>query len=175
MKDYKLLDAVGGIDPKYIESAEKSKETKKTGWFKWVAMAACLCLVVVATIYNQNNINPTYNSPKDDIEISDMNQQESMQHEKKGNEGTEIPVDEDTYSEARIYSSEILDLQNRISNAMTNNELPFVTTSEILENPDRVRVTVTTTDEEAIKLLKTYDKSGKLLEIEYSVESITDD
>ena len=79
----------------------------------------------------------------------------------------DVPVDENTYSEAQTYSTELLDLQNRISAAMANHELPFVTTSAILGNPDRLHVTVNTTDENAISLLKSYDATGKLLEIEY--------
>mgnify|MGYP007101923440 CR=1 FL=1 len=77
-------------------------------------------------------------------------------------------VDENVNSEARIYSSEILDLQNRISTAMSNNELPFVISSAILESPDRILVTVNTTDEALINQLKAFDTTGKLLEIEYS-------
>ena len=80
---------------------------------------------------------------------------------------TDAPVNEDTYSEVRTYSADILDLQNRISTAMANHDLPFVTTSAILENPDRLHVTVTTMDENAINLLKSYDITGELLEIEY--------
>lgn len=76
-------------------------------------------------------------------------------------------VNENIFSEAHTYSSEILDLQNRISAAMANNELPFVTCSSVLENPDRIHVTVNTMDEESINRLKAFDTSGKLLEIEY--------
>ena len=83
------------------------------------------------------------------------------------NDSADAPADETSYSEARAYSGDILDLQNRISAAMTNHELPFVTSSMILENPDRIHVTVTTTDEDAIALLKSFDATEKLLEIEY--------
>jgi len=80
----------------------------------------------------------------------------------------DIPVDEETYQEARTYSAELMDLQNRISEAMMNNELPFVTSSAIYENPDRVYVRVNTTDESLIAKLRAFDTTGKLLEIEYS-------
>jgi hypothetical protein len=81
--------------------------------------------------------------------------------------GTDIPVDESTYSEARKYSDELTDLQNRISTAMANGELPFVIESAIYENPDRLHVVVTTDDEDLINKLKSYDTTGELLEIEY--------
>jgi hypothetical protein len=79
----------------------------------------------------------------------------------------DIPVDESTYNEARKYSDELMDLQNRISTAMGNGELPFVIESAIYENPDRLHVEVTTDDEDLINKLKAYDTTGELLEIEY--------
>ena len=83
----------------------------------------------------------------------------------------DAPVDETTYSEAKEYSTDILDLQNRISAAMgPGNELSFVTTSMILENPDRLHVVVNTSDTAAIELLKSYNTSGVNLEIEYSTD-----
>ena len=53
-----------------------------------------------------------------------------------------------------------------------NNELPFVTSSAIYENPDRIHVTVNTTDEDLIAKLQAFDTTGKLLEIEYSEQRI---
>lgn len=46
MKDYELLDAVGGIDEKYIAGA--MREHKQKSWIRWGALAACICLVAVA-------------------------------------------------------------------------------------------------------------------------------
>lgn len=80
----------------------------------------------------------------------------------------DVPVDEKTYQEAKEYSTELADLQNRISEAMMNKELPFVTSCGIYENPDRVLVRVNTTDEDLIAKLRAFDSTGKLLEIEYS-------
>ena len=50
---------------------------------------------------------------------------------------------------------------------MSNHELSFVTSSAILENPDRIHVTVNTQDDELINQLKSYNTSGVGLEIEY--------
>ena len=97
----------------------------------------------------------------------------SLQPAVVGDNSADAPVDENTYSEARTYSTELLDLQNKISAAMANHELPFVTSSAIMENPDRLHVTVKTTDENAISLLKSYDATGVLLEIEYTQEVAT--
>lgn len=79
----------------------------------------------------------------------------------------DAPVDESTYHDAREYSAEIMDLQERISQAMINHELPFVASSAILENPDRVEVEVTTQDEALLEKLREFDKTGELLEIVY--------
>lgn len=140
--------------------------------------------------YESDGITAMYQFDKTDISSMDKESSERLyamihsakcfQHdptnsEHPGNEEndeydidvTDAPVNEDTYSEVRTYSADILDLQNRISTAMANHDLPFVTTSAILENPDRLHVTVTTMDENAINLLKSYDTTGELLEIEY--------
>lgn len=80
----------------------------------------------------------------------------------------DVPADEKTNQEVKEYSTELKDLQNRISEAMMNKELPFVTSCGIYENPDRVLVRVNTTDEDLIAKLRAFDTTGKLLEIEYS-------
>ena len=51
---------------------------------------------------------------------------------------------------------------------MTNNELPFVISCGIYENPDRVMVRVNTEDEELLARLRDFDTTGELLEIVYS-------
>ncbi|MBR1852449.1 MAG: DUF4367 domain-containing protein [Lachnospiraceae bacterium] len=80
----------------------------------------------------------------------------------------DVPVDESTYHEARTYSAEIMDLQERISQGMVDGELPFVIESAIYENPDRIVVTVTTQDEAFLAQLRNYDTVGGLLEIKYA-------
>ena len=49
MKDHDLLEAVGGINEKFINNAStvKAKKSKK-GYFKWIAAVACLCVVVIS-------------------------------------------------------------------------------------------------------------------------------
>ncbi len=60
MKPEKLSDAIGMLDDKIIESAQESRKTKKKNkrWIKWVAAAACLCLVVVGIAGHFNRIPP---------------------------------------------------------------------------------------------------------------------
>jgi len=46
MRGREMLDAIENLNPAYIEAAAEKPKSKKTGWLKWGAMAACLCLVV---------------------------------------------------------------------------------------------------------------------------------
>ena len=50
----KIIDSIGKIDDDMIESVDTLRQSKKkrakTTWTKWVAIAACLCLVVVGSI-----------------------------------------------------------------------------------------------------------------------------
>ena len=85
-------------------------------------------------------------------------------------EAVDAPVEESMYQEQRDYRDEVLELQERISELMVSRELSYVTESMILENPERVHVFVNTTDKEKIAYLKSLDKTGELLEIEYSTD-----
>ena len=107
-----------------------------------------------------------------DNSFTGQNKESDSSELEESRETQDVPVDEETYQEAREYSAELTDLQNRISQAMMNKELPFVTSSAIYENPDRIHVTVNTTDEDLIAKLQAFDTTGKLLEIEYSEQRI---
>lgn len=62
MKEKRVLDILGKVDEKYIEEAAPAKRTRKSrSWVKWGAMAACLCLVVVASY-----IIPHFTAPSSD-------------------------------------------------------------------------------------------------------------
>ena len=59
MKNEKMLHAIGQIDDELIYGAVNdvmAGQTKKNGWRKWAAMAACLCLVM-AGIFAVPNLN----------------------------------------------------------------------------------------------------------------------
>lgn len=62
-----ISEAVSNISSRHIEEAADFKaKAKRPVWVKWGAMAACLCLMVVAavTLLPQNNVNPI---PEEDI------------------------------------------------------------------------------------------------------------
>lgn len=46
MTNEKILDAIGGINENAVQDAKAYKRPKSKRWFRWGAMAACLCLVV---------------------------------------------------------------------------------------------------------------------------------
>ncbi len=46
MRGHEMLEAIEHLNPAYIEAAAEKPKAKKTGWLKWGAMAACLCLVI---------------------------------------------------------------------------------------------------------------------------------
>lgn len=107
-------------------------------------------------------------------EILNIDSSISKQQVNESEGKTEIqdaPVDESTDQVARDYSAELTDLQNRITQAMINKELPFVTSCGIYEKPDRVMAVVNTEDEDLLAKLRAFDTTGDLLEIVYSREA----
>ena len=61
MKGNDLLNIMGNADYKFIAEAEIIKANKKRGFVKWVTIAACLCIAVIAiflsNIFVPNNEN----------------------------------------------------------------------------------------------------------------------
>lgn len=53
MKEKRLLKAMGKVDETYIEEASPAQRTKRPGWIKWGAVAACLCLVIAGIATSQ--------------------------------------------------------------------------------------------------------------------------
>ncbi len=45
MKSKNILDALNGIDYDLVEEAREKKGTKKSVWIRWVAAAACICVI----------------------------------------------------------------------------------------------------------------------------------
>ena len=60
MKPENLIDAIGLLDDKIIEAAQDSRKVKKKnrGWVKFVAIAACFCIIVAAVAGHLGNIPP---------------------------------------------------------------------------------------------------------------------
>lgn len=45
MKVEDFCEILGDIDESYVEQAKTDRKAKRSGWMKWGAMAACLCLI----------------------------------------------------------------------------------------------------------------------------------
>lgn len=56
MKEERILNVLGKVDEKYIKEADPEVKAKRKApvWTKWVAMAACLALLVVSVPYIAN-------------------------------------------------------------------------------------------------------------------------
>ena len=67
-----------------------------------------------------------------------------------------------------VTSEYITELQNKVSTAMINGELPFVITSAVYENPYRLHIVVTSNSESDLRKLLELDSLGGALEIEYA-------
>lgn len=78
-----------------------------------------------------------------------------------------------TFKTAKYSYQYLTDLQAKISKAMMNKELPFVTTSSVMEDTNRIKVTVKSRNESDIKKLKDLDTLGGAIEIVYNEDSIT--
>ena len=66
-------------------------------------------------------------------------------------------------------------LQTKISNAMSNKELPFVTSSALRDNTNNIVVTVTSNDEKNIEKIKELDAIGGAIEIKFNENNGTHD
>ena len=113
-------------------------------------------------------------SEPEENENTENNESQPQQMQTGATDEPENPVDTRA-DETKAYdtqntSAQLSDLQNRISHAMQEKELPFVISSAIMENPDRLHITVTTQNEELLARLKAFDVTDRLLEIEYSTD-----
>lgn len=89
----------------------------------------------------------------------------------------ELGVSESTtVFEVGTYTLEYLtELQSKISSAMTNKELPFVTSSGVYETINRIKVRVTTDNEADLTKVLALDTIGGAIVIERSTGAITTD
>lgn len=86
MKKEDLFETINDIDEKYVKMTDTYKPKKKTAvWLKWVATAACLCLVVSGVLVmvqiNKNNTmtgsSTMTGDPIKPVDESNSNQDES--------------------------------------------------------------------------------------------------
>ena len=107
MKNYELLDAIGGIDAKYVENASLKRKPGSTFlWAKIVPVAACFVVLLVGASsiwtnhFNQQNVAPP----------DDLNRISETDHNEKPNDDIAASLDNTTLSatsEIHINMSEI--------------------------------------------------------------------
>ena len=104
----------------------------------------------------------------------------------EGMEGTnnpdiimDAPIEDETghndmeTSNGAITLEYITELQAKISEAMRNGTLPFVSSSAVYENPYRLQVTVSSNAEDDLAKLKAFDTIGGALQIVYDPGSMS--
>ncbi len=91
MKKENALDVMEHIDSDIINEADTYKSTKKkNNSIKWVAMAACLC-IVVAGVFGLNNHLRNINTVKNNGVNSGYSSQNETKQKATGDTGTYIP------------------------------------------------------------------------------------
>ena len=119
----------------------------------------------VAGIEEIDNPDINIDAPVDENTYHEENQQ--TQSEKTITE-TNPPTSSATETFNEVITLEyITELQTKISAAMSNGELPFVSSSAVYENPYRLHVVVTSNAENDLSKLKAFDTIGGASEIEY--------
>ncbi|MBQ9887154.1 MAG: hypothetical protein IJM37_09890 [Lachnospiraceae bacterium] len=79
MRDNDLLEAVGGIDEKYIKNTENAKVRKPSRrYIKWIPAAACICLILAAGFVVPRLINQTATNNHDSNGQPDINAGEGV-------------------------------------------------------------------------------------------------
>lgn len=76
------------------------------------------------------------------------------------------------FKQAKYSYNYLTELQSKISRAMQNKELSFVTTSALMEDSNNIRVTVISRDESDLNKIKELDTIGGAINIQYSENSI---
>ena len=90
----------------------------------------------------------------------------------------DAPVDETGHddietSNGTITLEYITELQTKVSEAMRNGDLPFVSSSAVYEKPYRLQITVSSNAEDDLAKLKAFDTIGGALEIVYDPNPVS--
>ena len=101
MTNEKLYEVLGDINEKHIDEARTYHKAKKSGWIKWGAIAACLCLMVPLTAFAIDTIQ--YNAAVDYLnslgipveDLSDYSRKEIKEAAKTIDAGESSPLTEE--------------------------------------------------------------------------------
>ena len=107
-----------------------------------------------------------------DVPVDENTYTEETQQTQRPTAETNIPASSaaETFNEVITFEY-ITELQARVSAAMRNGDLSFVSSSAVYENPYRLHVVVSSNAEKDLSRLKALDTIGGALEIEYDANS----
>lgn len=159
MKSEKLLDAIGKIDDNLIYNAVHDTPKKKKGsWFKWGAIAACLCLMIPLTAFAIDTIQ--YNAAVNYLsslgipveDLSDYSRKEIKEAAKTIDAGESSPLTEE------------------ILNLSPDNEKPIDTPTQVTSEQIRELTPTMTREEVLSRLGDTQDIGSGLYIYVYEVD-----
>lgn len=78
-----------------------------------------------------------------------------------------------TFKTAKYSYNYLEQLQDKISNAMINKKLTFITTSALQDDTNNIKVTVTSNNENDWNKVKELDTIGGAIEIEFSENNVS--
>ena len=135
-----------------------------------------ICIVKVNGIYQfyvKEGVAGIEGTNNPDINI-DAPVDENTYHEVEPNAPAENETGHESETGHEVITLEyITELQAKVSTAMSNGDLPFVSSSAVYENPYRLHVVVTSTAETDLSKLEAFDTIGGALEIEYDANPIS--
>lgn len=136
-----------------------------------------ICIVEVRGVYEfyvKDGVEGIEGTNNPDI-IIDAPVDENTYHEVGPNAPAEYGTGHDHIETANVTITlkYITELQAKISTAMSNGDLPFVSSSAVYENPYRLYITVYSNLENDLEKLKAFDTIGGALEIVYDANPIS--
>ena len=108
-------------------------------------------------------------SKGEDRQSYDVKTDDAHQENSNSDDGAGTILLENTNTDVSL--EYVTELQTKVSSAMMNQEMPFVISSSVYENPYRLHVVVTSNAEENLQRLRDLDTIGGVLEIEYASEN----
>lgn len=232
MKEEKLLETMADIEEKYIIEARTENTKKKPPvWMKWVATAACLCLVIgaVMAMTNKNKNEQGSGNYIAEGNVQDFGQEEAV-NEKEGTQETVSETDENScfpeedqpvqnevnlvksyddiwggsyldesgrwvvwltentvenqqmvfernpdltednviFQTAKYSLAYLNEVMENISEGMMDGKLPYVTSAMLREQTNSIEVYLTTSDEDCVSRILSFDSIGGAIDIVYS-------
>ena len=137
MTNEKLYEVLGDINEKYVSEARVYQKAKKPIWVKWVAIVACLCLMIPLTAFAIDIIQ--YNAAVDYLnslgivveDLSDYSHKEIKEAVKTIDAGESSPLTEEILS-LIPENKEPLDIPTQVTSEQIKKLTPTMTRKDVL-------------------------------------------